>query len=129
MSDAPPAVRLTWPRAAAALHRGAGPGDVHCPVPGAAPPPALDLLMTDPRRSWIDEPDDDATPDVRRATKVYRRQGRRTPSVIGVMKCAPATLTAVRRMNQAVTFGGSSLGRVREELVATTTSALNDCFY
>ena len=34
-----------------------------------------------------------------------------------------------RRMNGAVTFGGSSLGRLREELIAASTSALNDCFY
>jgi hypothetical protein len=45
------------------------------------------------------------------------------------MKPAPATLRAVLRMNDAVTFGGSSLGRRREELVAASVSALNSCFY
>ena len=32
-------------------------------------------------------------------------------------------------LSKAVTFGGSSLGRRREELISTAVSALNDCFY
>ena len=69
-------------------------------------------------RSWIDEPDDQATDKLSRITKHWRDQGRRTPSVIGVMKISPNTLVGVNRMNQAVTFGGSVLGRRREELIA-----------
>ena len=52
-----------------------------------------------------------------------------TPAVVAAMKPNPAALQAVLRMNSAVTFGGSCLGQLREELIATTVSALNDCFY
>ena len=42
---------------------------------------------------------------------------------------APKALQAVMQANMAVSFGGSTLGRRREELIATSVSALNDCFY
>ena len=45
------------------------------------------------------------------------------------MKPSPETLKGVNRMNNAVSFGGSILGRRREELLATLTSAVNECFY
>jgi hypothetical protein len=51
------------------------------------------------------------------------------PSVVAAMKPSPKALKAVLRMNTAVTFGGSSLGRRREEMIASTVSALNHCFY
>jgi alkylhydroperoxidase family enzyme len=79
--------------------------------------------------AWIDLPDDEATPKLARLTSAWRKQGRKVPSVIAVMKHAPDTLRSVLKMNDAVTFGGSVLGRRREELVATTVSALNACFY
>ena len=56
-------------------------------------------------------------------------QCRPTPAVIAAMKPNPRLLDGGRRMNNAATFGGSSLGRRTEELVATAVSALNDCFY
>ncbi len=79
--------------------------------------------------AWIELPDDEATSELARLTKRYRAEGRPVPRVVGVMKPAPKTLRAVLQLNAAVTFGGSSLGRRREELIATTVSALNDCFY
>ena len=79
--------------------------------------------------AWITLPDDDATPALARATKPWRSQGRAVPAVIAVMKPAPRTLRGVMQMNNAVTFGGSRLGARREELIATATSCLNDCFY
>ncbi|MEO0601627.1 MAG: hypothetical protein AAF211_09330 [Myxococcota bacterium] len=83
--------------------------------------------MTD--RIWIDLPADDATPELERLTRGYRNRGRAVPGIIAAMKPSPDTLKTVLRMNEAVTFGGSVLGRAREELVAASTSALNDCFY
>ena len=79
--------------------------------------------------AWIDLPDDDATPELDRATRAWRTQGLPVPSVVAVMKPSARALRGVMQMNNAVTFGGSSLGRRREELIATATSALNDCFY
>ena len=80
-------------------------------------------------RTWIDLPGDIDNVDVARATKKWQKQGRQTPAVIAAMKPSPDTLRAVDRMNMAVTFGGSVLGRRREELLATLTSAVNECFY
>ena len=79
--------------------------------------------------AWITLPDDEATPQLSRLTAPYRKEGRPTPSVIAVMKPAHRTMRAVLQMNSAVTFGGSQLGRACEELIATTVSALNECFY
>jgi len=79
--------------------------------------------------SWIHLPADDANPTLTRLTKPYRDQGRPTPAVVAAMKPNPAAMRAVLQMNAAVTFGGSTLGQYREELIATTTSALNQCFY
>lgn len=79
--------------------------------------------------AWIDLPDDDATPQLKRLTAPWTKQGRPVASVIAVMKISPPAFKAVMRMNSAVTFGGSSLGQRREELIATTVSALNECFY
>lgn len=79
--------------------------------------------------AWIPLPDDEATAELSRMTKQYRDSGRGTPAVVGIMKQSPKTLRAVLQMNNATTFGGSSLGRASEELIATTTSALNGCFY
>ncbi len=79
--------------------------------------------------SWIDLPDDDATPELSRLTKPYRNEGRPTPAVIAAMKHNPRAMRGVLQMNFGATFGGSSLGQYREELIATTASALNDCFY
>lgn len=85
--------------------------------------------MTNDRRAWITEPGDEDTPELTRVTKTWRNEGRSVPGIMAVMKQAPTTLANVMRMNTAVTFGGSTLGRAREELIAATTSALNDCFY
>ncbi len=64
--------------------------------------------------AWIELPDDDATPQLKRVTQTYRDQGRDVPAVVAVMKTSAKTLRGVMQMNQAVTFGGSSLGRRRE---------------
>ena len=79
--------------------------------------------------AWIDLPGDQDTPALERATRTYRKQGRAVPAVVAVMKPGPRTLRAVLQLNQAVTFGGSVLDRRTEELIATSVSALNDCFY
>lgn len=80
-------------------------------------------------RTWIDLPGDRETPEVDRVTRIWQKQGRQTPAVIAAMKVSPETLKTVNRMNNAVTFGGSVLGQRREELLATLTSAVNECFY
>ena len=79
---------------------------------------------------WIELPEDDASADLLRLTHRYRVEEKRpVPSVVAAMKPNPKTMRAVLQMNAAVTFGGSGLGRPTEELIATTVSALNGCFY
>jgi hypothetical protein len=52
--------------------------------------------------------------------------------VFNIMKCIglrPEALNAVWRLNMSITFGASTLGRRREEIIATAVSALNHCHY
>ena len=79
--------------------------------------------------SWLTLPDDTQTPELARATRPWRREGRPVPAVIAPMKLHPRALRGVMQMNNAVTFGGSVLGRALEERIAVTVSALNECFY
>ena len=79
--------------------------------------------------SWLRVPDDDATAELERLTEPWRSRGERVPPVMGVLKRNPRAFEAVLDLNYAVAFGASSLGRRREELIATWVSALNDCFF
>ncbi len=79
--------------------------------------------------AWIDLPGDDETRELAKVTRAWTRDGGTVPHVIAVMKPSPKALRTVLRMNDAVTFGGSSLGRETEELIATAVSAANECFY
>ncbi|HET7543384.1 MAG TPA: carboxymuconolactone decarboxylase family protein [Polyangiaceae bacterium] len=79
--------------------------------------------------SWLTVPDDTATPELERLTEPWRSRGERVPPVVGVLKRNPRAFSAVLGLNYAVAFGASSLGRRREELIATWVSALNDCFF
>ena len=78
---------------------------------------------------WLDLPDPDATPELERTTRPWTRKGVPVPSVIAPMMFRPRALRAVMQMNEAVTFGGSGLGRRAEELIATSVSAWNGCYY
>jgi AhpD family alkylhydroperoxidase len=79
--------------------------------------------------SWLTVPEDDATSELEQLTEPWRRRGERVPPVMGVLKRNPRAFAAVLGLNYAVAFGASSLGRRREELIATCVSALNDCFF
>ena len=79
--------------------------------------------------SWLTLPGDTETPQVARVTRKWRNEGRPVPSVLAPMKLHPRAMRGVLLMNQAVTFGGSSLGPPVEERIAVTVSALNECFY
>jgi alkylhydroperoxidase family enzyme len=50
-------------------------------------------------------------------------------NVIRVMSINPKAMQAVMDLNRAITFGGSALTRVQEELIATTVSTINKCRY
>jgi alkylhydroperoxidase family enzyme len=55
--------------------------------------------------------------------------GGRVPNIMKCMGLRPEALSAVWRLNMSITFGASTLGRRREEMIATAVSALNHCHY
>ena len=55
--------------------------------------------------------------------------GGRIPNIMKCMGLRPEALAGVWRLNVGITFGASTLGRRREEMIATAVSALNHCHY
>jgi hypothetical protein len=55
--------------------------------------------------------------------------GGRVPNIMKCMALRPEALKGVWRLNMSITFGASTLGRRREEMIATAVSALNHCHY
>lgn len=53
----------------------------------------------------------------------------RVPNIIRCMGQRPQAMLQVWRTNMQITFGASTLGRVREEMIATAVSAVNRCEY
>lgn len=53
----------------------------------------------------------------------------RVPNIIKCMGLRPEALIGVWRLNMGITFGASTLGRPREEMIATAVSAANRCHY
>ena len=51
------------------------------------------------------------------------------PGIIGVMSINGTMMDAVRKLNQSISFGSSTLTRVQEESIATTVSVINQCRY
>jgi hypothetical protein len=57
-----------------------------------------------------------------------RRIGK-IPPIMQCMSLRPDALLSVWNLNSAITFGSSTLGRIREEMIATAVSAINRCHY
>jgi alkylhydroperoxidase family enzyme len=53
----------------------------------------------------------------------------RLPPVMQCMSLHPQAMLGVKRLNEQVTFGASTLGGRREEMIATVVSASNECDY
>lgn len=70
---------------------------------------------------------EDAGPDLKRAYDVSG--GASTRNMHRVMSLFPEAMEASRRLSSAVTRGGSSLGRVCEELIAVVVSTQLSCAY
>ena len=82
--------------------------------------------------SWIREiTESEATGEVKATYDQSMSQtGRdRVGPIIKVFSLRPDLLKARVAFSGAMTFGGSGLGRRREELIATTISALLGCKY
>ena len=65
--------------------------------------------------------------------EVYERlmaaRNGRLPPVMKILELKPELLNRLEKLNSTISFGGSSLGRRREEMIATMVSALNECHY
>jgi hypothetical protein len=57
------------------------------------------------------------------------RAGGRVPNIMKCMGPRPEALISLWRLNMGITIGASTLGRRREEMIATAVSALNHCHY
>jgi hypothetical protein len=79
--------------------------------------------------AWIESLDESQDPIV--AEIAAYRQGTHGyfPNVLQAMTLKPDVLQRLLRFQDAITFGGSSLGRRREELISFRVSALNRCTY
>jgi alkylhydroperoxidase family enzyme len=57
------------------------------------------------------------------------RRINKIPPIMRCMSLRPEALLSVWNLNSAITFGASTLGRTREEMIATAVSAVNRCHY
>jgi hypothetical protein len=61
------------------------------------------------------------------AAQFADRGGGAIPEITAVLSLRPDLMIARNRLSNSCTFGGSGLGRYREELIATSISALLNC--
>ena len=57
----------------------------------------------------------------------FADRGGAIPEITAILSAQPELMIARNRLSNSCTFGGSGLGRYREELIATSISALLNC--
>ncbi|HUY18633.1 MAG TPA: hypothetical protein VMV15_05350 [Candidatus Binataceae bacterium] len=57
----------------------------------------------------------------------FADRGGAIPEITAIMSIRPELMIARNTLSNSCTFGGSGLGRLREELIATSISALLNC--
>jgi alkylhydroperoxidase family enzyme len=72
---------------------------------------------------------EEATGELAELYMQLQRHGRPIGNVVRAYSVKPALMRAARDFSHAVTFGGSSLGRRKEELIATAVAAKLRCTY
>jgi hypothetical protein len=79
--------------------------------------------------AWIRElsPQDD--PAVKEMHDAWHEKRGFVPNIIRVFSLKPALMRAFDDFSRVVTFGGTSLGRRREELISFYVSSLVNCRY
>jgi len=79
--------------------------------------------------AWVKVvPENEATGLVKEIYEENER-GQHTAEIIKVFSLFPKLLDVRRRFSKVITFGGSGLGRYREELIALSLSGLLQCRY
>ena len=72
---------------------------------------------------------EDATGTLKETYDELKAQGRSVSSLVSAYSLKPAFLRAARELSHTVTFGGSSLGQRKEELIATVIAAKLKCTF
>lgn len=72
---------------------------------------------------------EDATGALKEAYDELKSQGKPVGSLVSAYSLKPAFLRASRDLSHTVTFGGSSLGQRKEELIAMVVAAQLKCTY
>ena len=72
---------------------------------------------------------EEASPEVLEIYDEIRDPGGRLSPALQVVGLNPKALRSLNRLNRAVTFGGSRLGRKHEEILSVVVSARNGCHY
>lgn len=80
--------------------------------------------------AWIETIEEGAaTGQLKDIYEGYVKRAGRGPNIIKIMSLRPEALNALEEFRRTIIFGGSSLGRRREELIRVVASALNRCTY
>ena len=72
---------------------------------------------------------EEASPELGEVYREIRDPGGRLSPALQIVSLNPKALQALSRLNRTITFGGSRLGRRREEILSVAVSARNGCHY
>ncbi len=73
--------------------------------------------------------EDEATGLLKEIYKRSKKRGSETSEIVKVFSLRPELMDVRLHFGQKMTFGGSGLGRFREELIAVSISAACQCRY
>jgi alkylhydroperoxidase family enzyme len=79
--------------------------------------------------AWIRELSPQEDPAIKEMHDAWHEKRGFVPNIIRVFSLKPELMRAFDDFSRAVTFGGTSLGRRREELISFYVSSLVNCRY
>ena len=79
--------------------------------------------------AWIKTIRADENPTIKELSDYRSRSHGYWPNVLAAQSLKPEVLKRMLAYQDLITFGGSSLGRRKEELISFNVSALNKCVY
>ncbi len=80
--------------------------------------------------TWVRTvPPEQADGDLARFYEAWQQQMGFVPTMMQATSVLPRTTVRMDDFRRALIFGGSGLGRRREELIAVVVSVLNGCVY
>ncbi len=79
--------------------------------------------------AWIKELEPQDDPAVKAMHAEWHARRGFVPNIIRIFSLKPALMRAFDDFSKVVTFGGTTLGRRREELISFYVSSLLDCRY